>query len=673
MRIRSALIILLSLFLSLSAKAQLNTEQVMIIGRNALYFEDYVLSIQYFNRVITARPYLHEPYFYRGLAKYNLDDFVGAEEDLSLSIERNPYVSRSYQLRGLCRANLDKYPEAESDFKMAIKYDPQNPALWQNWAVTAIKQENWENAAHVIDSMLAFSPRNTDAYILRSKVALQQEDTIMAHRMIDEALICDKYSPDVYSTRAMLYAEQERYEEAEKDMDYVIELLPGRSNSYISRALVRYYRNNLRGAMDDYNTALNIDSHNFYGYYNRGLLRMQVGEDNLAIKDFDKVLDIDPDNTMARFNRALLRDNTGDMDGAIADYSRVIEDYPNFEYGYLRRAAAYRKMGQNKKAETDEVWLLKRQMAIATGDIARQDTVSGKDDKVRKRSDRNMRNYNKMVVADDEQEKQYATSYRGKVQNRNVYVELQPMFTITYYEQPVEVSSVIHYYKPVEDINKSKFFERTVLLTNNERALSEDEVTRHFAGIDEHSKSISDDPESLSARLARAMDFYLVQDFASAINDLNIAFTLEGEMWLVYFMRAAVRYKYLEWQHAAEDSKSNEFDIRRNNSLPDIDFHLVKSDLDMVISQMPDFAHAYYNRANVFAKLSDFKSAVVDYDKAIEIDDKLADAYYNRGLVKIYLGNIDEGISDLSKAGELGIYSAYNAIKRFADKEIPVK
>ena len=55
--------------------SQINTDRVMTIGRNALYFEDYVLSIQYFNQVINAKPYLADPYFYRGLAKINLDDY----------------------------------------------------------------------------------------------------------------------------------------------------------------------------------------------------------------------------------------------------------------------------------------------------------------------------------------------------------------------------------------------------------------------------------------------------------------------------------------------------------------------------------------------------------------------------------------------------------------------
>ena len=66
----------------LCGHAQINTDQVMRIGRNSLYFEDYVLSIQYFNQVIKAKPFLAEPYFYRGIAKINLEDFKGAEEVL---------------------------------------------------------------------------------------------------------------------------------------------------------------------------------------------------------------------------------------------------------------------------------------------------------------------------------------------------------------------------------------------------------------------------------------------------------------------------------------------------------------------------------------------------------------------------------------------------------------
>lgn len=46
-----------------TAAAQINTEQVMTIGRNALYFEDYILSIQYFNQVIQQSLIFQSPIF----------------------------------------------------------------------------------------------------------------------------------------------------------------------------------------------------------------------------------------------------------------------------------------------------------------------------------------------------------------------------------------------------------------------------------------------------------------------------------------------------------------------------------------------------------------------------------------------------------------------------------
>ena len=45
--------------LSLNATAQFNTDRLMITGRSALFYEDYVLSIQYFNQVLNAKPYLY--------------------------------------------------------------------------------------------------------------------------------------------------------------------------------------------------------------------------------------------------------------------------------------------------------------------------------------------------------------------------------------------------------------------------------------------------------------------------------------------------------------------------------------------------------------------------------------------------------------------------------------
>ena len=61
LKIKQHILTLVLCTLSLCTFAQLNTDRITAIGRNALYFEDYVLSIQYFNQVIHLKPYLSEP------------------------------------------------------------------------------------------------------------------------------------------------------------------------------------------------------------------------------------------------------------------------------------------------------------------------------------------------------------------------------------------------------------------------------------------------------------------------------------------------------------------------------------------------------------------------------------------------------------------------------------
>ena len=112
--------------------AQINTDRVMAIGRNALYFEDYVLSIQYFNQVIKAKPWLAEPYFYRAVAKINLDDYKGAEEDCSLCLQRNPFLTQAYYARGIAHQSLDAYDEAIKDYTKGLEFKPEDRQMLVN-------------------------------------------------------------------------------------------------------------------------------------------------------------------------------------------------------------------------------------------------------------------------------------------------------------------------------------------------------------------------------------------------------------------------------------------------------------------------------------------------------------------------------------------------------------
>ena len=133
--IRSFLLILILSVTSLTGVCQLNTERLLTIGRNALYFEDYLLSIQYFNQVIKVKPYLADPYFFRGLAKFYLEDYSGAEAECTMAIDRNPFVVDAYEVRALSRLQTGKYLDAVKDYDKGLEFLPENKVFMLNKAI----------------------------------------------------------------------------------------------------------------------------------------------------------------------------------------------------------------------------------------------------------------------------------------------------------------------------------------------------------------------------------------------------------------------------------------------------------------------------------------------------------------------------------------------------------
>ncbi|WP_455963914.1 tetratricopeptide repeat protein, partial [Bacteroides bouchesdurhonensis] len=554
--------------------------------------------------------------------------------------------------------------------------DPENISLWHNLTLSHMQKKDYDAAKDDLESLMKVAPRYTRAYLMRGEVSLQQKDTIAALEDFNKALELDKYDPDAWAARAIVKLQQEKYAEAESDFDHAIHLSAKNAGNYINRALARFHQNNLRGAMNDYDLALDIDPNNFIGHYNRGLLRARVGDDNRAIEDFDFVIKMEPDNMMAVFNRGLLRAQIGDYRGAIEDYSTVIDQYPNFLAGYYQRSEARKKIGDRKGAEQDEFKVIKAQLdkhnGVVSKDVAQNKGEEDKDteeDKTRKKSDKNMNNYRKIVIADDSETNQrYTSDYRGRVQDKNVNIKLEPLFALTYYEKMSDVKRSVNFHKFIDDMNRMGILPKRLLITNMESPLSEEQVKFHFALIDTHTSAIVEDDKSAAKRFARAIDFYLVQDFSSAVSDLTQSILLDEKFFPAYFMRALIRCKQLEYQKAEQ---ANDSDLPGGNTAKEIgavDYEIVRKDLDKVISLAPDFVYAYYNRANISAMLKDYRAAMADYDKAIELDPDFADAYFNRGLTHIFLGNNKLGISDLSKAGELGIVSAYNVIKRFTEQ-----
>ena len=675
-----------------AAKAQINTDRMMTIGRNALYFDDYILSIQYFNQVIRSKPYLAEPYLYRAVAKLSLEDFLSAEEDCSAALERNPFIVRAYYFRSYARMHLKKYEAAIEDCQQGLEFDTEHKGLMLNKGISRMYAGQHQEARKDLDELLRKDPNFLYAYMSRGQLSVETGDTLGAIDDFSRALAVDPYFAPAYASRAYVNLIRENFTDAISDFNEAIYLEPDNESYFINRALARYQINDYRGSLSDLDRVVQINPNSLTAYFNRGLIRAEVGDDNRAIEDFDKVIFMEPGNDLAIYNRAVLRSATGDFKGAEADLGLIIERYPNFYPAYYQRSELRKKMNDAKGADKDyfAAWDLENKIREqrAAGQEVSAAGDKQEDQKTREETDKDLFKYNRVIVPPNEleQSSRYANPIRGRVQDQHVQIALEPIYRLSFYEElhPVRVKRPMNYNRYLELLKEREVRLEDLLISNRSKSLSAEQVDMHFESIDRYSKIIGEEPGRAVLFFARALDFALVKDNDNALADLNRALFLDQDFVLAYFERANLRFDLLMFeqsQNTEEEIQLKEFSSLNRNEEKQAktrlttvgeeafgaDYILVMQDYEKVLEIAPEFVYAWYNRGYIRFLQKDYRSALEDFNRAIELSTDFAEAWYNRGIIRIYLGERESGLKDLSKAGELGMYKAYNLIKRFAE------
>lgn len=639
-----------------TVSAQYNVDRLITSGRVAVYYEDYILGIQYFNQALSQKPYLWEPWQLRAIAKFNLDDFRGAEADATEAIRLNPYIVQLYDLRGISRIRQDNFTGAIEDYDKAIRLQPTSQNYWYNRAICRFEMKDYEQTHLDLDSIIRRWQKFASPYLLKADVFLEQHDTVSAAEWIGKSLDVDPYNSDAWSARANICLSKEQWNDADEYFSKAIHLKPKKASNYLNRAVARLRINNLRGSMSDYDMTLDIEPNNFLAHYNRGLLRQQVGDDNRAIEDFDYVLSLEPDNVMALFNRATLLDKTGNLRAAIRDYSKVIDQFPNFWTGLHYRAGCYRRLGMTAKAEMDEFRILKAQMDKHLGKQPRW--TRQKLAETRKKSEIDPEKYNQIVVEDSTQANyEYKSEYRGRVQNRHSSSEYQPYISLSLFSYSNAMTNYHPFLRQLDAMNGSLSV-CPLRISSVKTQLSEQEIQRQFQAVDTLTVILSsaNEREAVPLLIARSTAYSVGQDFEDAMRDIDTALAIDSVNALGW------------WQRAVCGARQSDYELGTDVHTNSLRLKSVISDFERAERLDPDNAYILYCHGTFYALRQDYANAIQYLTKALMLDDKLAEAYYNRGLARLHSGDRAGGISDLGKSGELGIYSAYSIIKANSKK-----
>ncbi len=627
---------------SVVGMAQINTQRLIDIGRNALYFEDYVVAIQYFNQVIKAKPHLTDPYLYRAYAKLSLEDYRGAIEDCNEALNINPFLPKVYYCRGYAYRQIGELEKSTEDLKKSLEFEPNNIGTTNLWIENLIRLEQTDQALSVCDSMTKEYPRYTEGYLLRAQIQLQKLDTLQAVANLDTAILYNKSADLAYALRGMIRYEQGKNQEGLSDLDKAIQLNTYRADYYGNRAIIKMKMNNLRGAMNDFDTAIDIDNKNALSYFNRGLLRANVGDDNRAIDDFSTCLALDPNNYNAYLQRAILSAQVGDYKGAINDYTIILQQYPDFTPAYYGRSQAKRKMRDKTGADKDEYLAMQIENDIRSGKRAPKTSRE-------KELEPNAQARAIIHQLNAQKKDRYESDIRGQVQNKDIAIAPLSNFIIGVPNEDVQIQRQSLYNAQLDNYNKLTGSDLEFCTV--QRAKKAADVSTYFNTIERCTQQLQTNPAHQSTLMLRGYCLTQVEDFDSAITDFDCVIKHYPSNVLAYFNRANARIK------EAEVSK---------DGLTTAICMLAINDLYMALQLDPKLIYAVYNIGYIYILQEKYTDAIAYFTQCIDTYADFAEAYYNRGLIYIYQGNKEAGRKDLSKAGELGLHEAYNIIKRYA-------
>ena len=651
------LIFLLFIICSNLAFSQLNIDYYMRVGETRIQIGNYVGAIENFNIVIRFKPHLPEPYYYRGLAKHQLEDFRGAIKDYDKAVEIKPFYPEAYMYRGLAYLQINDFAKSIADYNRAVELNPRDANIFNNRGIAKISMKDIDGAIADYTKSIELNPKFTNSYINRSNALLMKKD-------IKGAI---------------------------KDLNQAIIIRPHYANAYLLRGLARFELNDYASALRDFDQCIKLDPQNAYAFNNRGIVKQKLEDFKGAINDYNMTLQLDPTMANAYMNRGIAKENLK-IPGFEQDYATAAKLDPKFafnpkEVDYSSLAQAKKKAGQQQTQNNQAPAQNPTQSAPPTQNLIAQNANAPvqQTDSIRKserpqeqkketKEERDRRRY-RLSLADTRNlpASKNEKVDDGLIQNKNIIIDLQPIFILSSHNKNSEEYSPIQYYNSdLETINNFNNYDPMINIINKPGSDQKDYYKNNVLYFNER---IAKNKEESLNFLSRSIFYCLTEDYPHTMKDLQQAIDLNGKNALIFFARANCQMKMnelLEQVNMNSDKlqiplkvSANQKETSASQNLAD--YTEVINDYNKCLQLNPQFPYAYFNLAYVKCKTHDYEGALADLNKAIDIEKDFAEAYFNRGLTKIYLDDIDGGAMDLSKAGELGIQDAYNIIKRYCN------
>ena len=591
------------------------------------------------NKALSLAPGRKRAYLTRGIAKYQLNDMVGAEADLNQFLAAFPREAEGYLYRAESRFSQQRFKEGLADLETGIELDSTDVRLFTSLAIANMRLDRNDAVISVCDRAVRSHPKSMMLHILRGEAKSNMGLYRIAIDDFEKAFELDSSNSRPLIDKAMALSELEQYQDAIDLLDSILEKNDENALAIFQKGRIFMKQEQPEPALFNMNRVIELRPDNSMAYFNRAIILSDQKKWNAALEDYTKVIQLNPKNILGHFNRGLIHIQLKDPRSAKADLERTIELYPDFLDANEVLSQVYKDLGNS----------------------------AGYDAQLLEMEAINSRNFQKNDALKYQQKMQLLrlTNFRGEFEDSplnkavpSVELDLAASFKCTLFPELNEGFVAYDGWK------QQAMFKQIITAIGSEYEVDDSTRNATITKLEAEERSAVQLWE-LAVHLASK------QHFNRAETLLRESIGMDSLQVMAYFTLARIQHHLLE-----EEEEKITARYFGDEPTPSYKAHLEKADsvyaevehnYRKALVAVPDFQLAAFNLGNVLAEQRKFEEAVQMYTRAIESDPDLTQAYYNRGQILLILDRTEESCKDLSVAGQLGSAEAYGLIRQYCD------
>jgi tetratricopeptide (TPR) repeat protein len=290
-----------------------------------------------------------------------------AMADCTEAIRVDPKHATAYEFRAVVHNIKGDHDKAIADTNEAIRLDPKLADAYLVQGIAYVEKDELDKAIDDFTSAIHLDPKSEMAYCARGRTYTREGELSKAIADYTEAIGRDPKYVLAYCERSVVHRRKGQLDEAMADCMEALRIDPKRALAYSRRAAIHNSKGEYDQAIIDSNEALRLDPKLHVAFADRGIAYSKKGEFGKATADFAEALRIYPKLAAAYYGKGssyidkVVRDAKGHSNvgkseyaKAVADLSEAIKIDSGNPDAYEKRAFAYRALGEEAKALSDE-------------------------------------------------------------------------------------------------------------------------------------------------------------------------------------------------------------------------------------------------------------------------------------------------------------------------------